>query len=169
MNHTHASVIKLITSFLNDIGITTTFDEVPADKSFVPGIWLKNGGLIIDVNELKYPGDLLHEAAHIAVIKPEERLHMDGVLETNTDKSAGEEMMALAWSYAAAVHINLDPNILFHEHGYKGQAQELVYNYRNGVYIGLPMLQWVGLAADYNKANELGIEPYPKMIKWLRD
>ena len=34
-------------------------------------------------------------------------------------------------------------------------------------YIGVPMLQWIGLTADEKRAKEMGIEPYPTMIKWV--
>ena len=37
-------------------------------------------------------------------------------------EDAGEEMGAIAWSYAAALHIGLDPRVVFHEDGYKGAA-----------------------------------------------
>ena len=79
-----------------------------------------------------------------------------------------EEMMAIAWSYAACVHLNLDPHFVFHEGGYKG-GSHLVENFNARRYIGLPMLQWIGLTADDNNAPALNVRPYPHMIKWLLD
>jgi hypothetical protein len=34
-------------------------------------------------------------------------------------------MGAIAWSYAAALQIGLDPGIVFHAAGYRGSSQEL--------------------------------------------
>ena len=141
---------------------------MPNDKAFLPGICISNGGLIIDKATLRYPGDILHEAGHLAVVTSAERKSIDGILETDTDKSAGEEMMAIAWSYAAAVHLNIDPLIVFHENGYKGGGTAIVKNFSEGRYFGLPMLQWVGLTLDNKNALEKKQKPYPNMIAWIR-
>jgi hypothetical protein len=69
----------------------------------------EQGGLIYDPGKLRYPGDLLHEAGHLAVMSPERRLRA----QPYVGKYAAEEMMAIAWSYAAAVHLGLDPSIVF--------------------------------------------------------
>jgi hypothetical protein len=114
---------------------------------------------------LLYPGDLLHEAGHLAVMSGERRMRIEG----NAGKKAAEEMMAIAWSYAAAVYLGLQASVVFHEGGYKGGSASLIENFTNGQYIGLPMLQWIGLTADEKRAKELGIQPYPHMIKWVLD
>ena len=75
--------------------------------------------------------------------------------------------MATAWSYAAVCHLGLDPAVVFHEGGYRGGSQSLIENFRAGRYIGVPVLQWLGLTADDQRAAELGIEPYPTMRRWL--
>lgn len=161
-------LIDIMTQFVEEIGIPVSFNKVPLQKEFVPGICIENGGLIIDRLSLKYPGDILHEAGHLAVATPDERQKLDGVLETNTDKSAGEEMMAIAWSYAAAIHLKIDPLIVFHDNGYKGGGSFIVNNFSEGRYIGLPMLQWIGLALDEKNAIEQMKPPYPAMLKWIR-
>jgi len=77
-----------------------------------------------------------------------------------------EEMAALAWSYAAALHIGIAPEIVFHEHGYRGQAGELLQGYREGKLLGQPILSWIGLTTP-----ELPGSPsiYPKMLRWVRE
>jgi hypothetical protein len=162
-------ITNKIVQFVTDIGITISIGKVPKEKEFLPGICVHEGGLLIDLDTLSYPGDILHEAAHLAVASSSDRLLMDGVLETNTDKSAGEEMMAIAWSYAAAIHLKIDPHIVFHEHGYKGGGATIVKNFTESSFFGLPLLQWVGLTLDDKNAAEKNLEPYPKMLKWLRD
>ena len=161
-------VHKMI-QFVSEIGINVSFGIIPKEKEFLPGICIHQSGLLIDVNSLTNPGDILHEAAHIAVAKSSDRLLMDGVLQTNTDKSAGEEMMAIAWSYAAAIHLKLDPLIVFHENGYKDGGSTIVNNFSEGRYFGLPLLQWVGMSLDEKNATEQNLEPFPKMLRWLRD
>jgi hypothetical protein len=90
-------------------------------------------------------------------------------VQGDVGKKAAEEMMAIAWSYAAAVHLGLEPGVVFHEGGYKGGAESLIENFTNGRYIGVPMLQWIGLTFDERRAKEMGIEPYPRMTKWVLD
>ncbi|MFZ0815048.1 MAG: hypothetical protein WAM78_05985 [Candidatus Sulfotelmatobacter sp.] len=72
------------------------------------------------------------------------------------------------WSYAAAIHIGLPPETVFHQTGYKGSAQSLIQIYRAGN-AGVPLLQWMGLTLDQTHAAELSIPPYPHMLRWLRE
>lgn len=118
------------------------------------------GAILIDGSRLLYPGDLLHEAGHLAVIAPEKRKRVQG----NMGKDRGEEMTAIAWSYAASVHLALEPSVVFHDGGYRGWSKAFIENFTNGRYVGVPMLQWIGLTADNKRAKEMGVEPYPHMI-----
>lgn len=76
--------------------------------------------------------------------------------------------MAIAWSYAAVLHLKLPPAVVFHPAGYDGGAQSLLDNFAAGRYLAVPMLQWIGLACDEQHAPERGAPPYPKLIRWLR-
>lgn len=163
-------VAEKIVHFLRSINISVEFAEFPAEKEFVPGICVNKTGLFINSKNLKYPGDLLHEAGHIAVATPAKRNNFDGkVVGTSKDEEAGEEMMAIAWSYAAATHLGIDSAIVFHADGYKGGGNSLAENFAAGRYIGVSMLQWVGLTYDVKNAAENNVRPYPHMIKWLRE
>ncbi|MGD0959427.1 MAG: hypothetical protein ABSB19_06445 [Methylomonas sp.] len=127
-------------------------------------VLLHYGSIRIDQARLTYPGDILHEAGHLAVIPPEcRRLHY-----IKTGKIQAEEMAAIAWSYAAAVHLDIDLAVLFHS-GYKGGGQYLIDNFSAGRYIGLPVLQWLNMAHDARQAAGTGLQPYPAMQKWLLD
>lgn len=44
----------------------------------------------------------------------------------------GEGMAVLAWSYAATVHLNLPPQVVFHANGYRGQANSLIEEFQAG-------------------------------------
>src|SRR5690606_27859165 len=89
---------RRIILFLTNIGIPVRAGA-RSQKPFLPGIWVEDGGLIADASSLLYPGDLLHEAGHLAVMPPDRRRKSSGDIAVDP----GEEMAAQAWSYAAAV------------------------------------------------------------------
>lgn len=158
-------IVTKITGFLNAIGIETVMRPI-VQATFLPGLLLEKGTIVIDTDKLLHPGDILHEAGHLAAYAPEERKTIsDPLPETMAD---GFEIMALAWSYAACLYISLDPSVVFHAEGYKGEGGNILKNFAEGRYIGVPMLQYLGLAYDAKKALELNVPPYPVMIRWLR-
>jgi hypothetical protein len=79
------------------------------------------------------------------------------------------EIQAIAWSYAAALELGLDPALVFHDGGYHGRSASLLMNFALGVYVGVDGLKASGMAAAPLDAERLGVPPYPHMIKWLRD
>ena len=145
---------KQIVEFLTAIGIPVSAADLPV-PAFLPGIRIEQGTLLIDEARLEWPGDLLHEAGHLAMVPSGRR----NSLEAYAGQDGGEEMGAIAWSWAALLHLGLPPEVLFHSGGYRGGSQSFIENFREGRYIGVPFLRWIGLAA----------EDYPKMAKWLRD
>lgn len=155
-----ADVLDRIFGFLREIGLEVHLGPVPS-TSFLPGIQVVRNGLRVDIDALKYPGDLLHEAGHLAVMTPARRNE-----EFPHSSDAAEEMAAMAWSYAAAMHIGIAPEIVFHEQGYRGQAASLLDGYRRGTFNGQPILWWLGLTTP-----ELPGSPsiYPKMLRWIRE
>lgn len=156
------AVTATMVTFIRSIGLEVEIGEV-TEETFVPGITLRQGRLAVDLDRLKYPGDLLHEAGHLAVATPERRATLSDV----GDRPA-EEMMAIAWSYAAALHLGLDPAIVFHAAGYRGGSESLLENFRTGHYLAVPMLEWTGMAYGPRRAEQEGVAPYPAMRLWLR-
>jgi hypothetical protein len=143
-----------ITAFLNEIGIAVEHADLP--ESFLPGIEIERGALFVDEARLEYPGDLLHEAGHIAVAPPEVRAGLSGDIDDLPDL----EWAAIPWSYAAAREIGIDPALVFHEGGYRGHSAGLLTNFMVGVPIGLHLLVDAGMTrADL----------YPRMLSWLRE
>jgi hypothetical protein len=153
----------LIIAFLREIGLVV-HEQALAGPTFLPGIALVDGALVVDPAQLRYPGDLLHEAGHLAVAEPARRPQISG----SAGDDPAEEMMAIAWSYAAGVQLQLDPSVVFHDDGYKGGAANMREAFTSGGYIGLPMLQWVGMALDARQAEAQGLPAYPAMLRWLR-
>jgi len=162
--------MQLVENFLNEIGIPVIEATITED-TFLPGILIRNGTLVVDREKLLYPGDLLHEAGHIAVMAPEERTAKTGNMSNDKEQSvaAGEEIMAICWSYAALAHLGLPPEYLFHPDGYKGASQWYIEQFTSGIYIGLPALQWLGLCYDEKNAAINNVPAYPHMVRWLRD
>jgi hypothetical protein len=159
--------VKMI-RFVEEIGLPVRLIEID-EPTFLPGITLKDGGVVIDPEKLLYPGDILHEAGHLAVMPTDMRSKVNGTLATEGDTALGEEMMAMAWSYAACVYLEIDPTIVFHADGYHGTGCGIAANFSKGHYFAVPMLQWIGLCNEPKKIPEPGVEYYPKMMKWLRE
>ena len=148
-------------AFVRTIGIDVQAATLPAD-TFLPGLDIRHGAILVDEQRLAYPGDLLHEAGHIAVAPPEQRA------APALSPDPGDEMATLAWSYAALRHLELDAEVVFHPHGYKGGGPWLAETFGAGSYIGLPLLQCYGMTVEPKAAAARGVEPYPHMLRWLR-
>lgn len=154
--------------FIRAIGIPVEYRTLPAN-TFLPGLEIHKGSILVDLQQLKYPGDILHEAGHIASVAAAER--KDLVPETigQRPNHAAEEMMAIAWSYAACWHLGINPYFVFHDDGYKGGGKEIADQFDEGRYFGVPMLQWAGMTAEPRQSENLKLPAYPVMKKWLRD
>jgi hypothetical protein len=159
---------RKIILFLTSIGI----EVVPAQlesQCFLPGLCIEAGRLLVDEARLTYPGDLLHEAGHLAVAPSGVRATLSGEVNIPGADMHAVEAQATAWAYAALVHLRLAPTLLFHDGGYAGKSAGLIFTYTSGVYPGAYGLQLAGMTATGEVARTLSIAPYPNMIKWLRD
>jgi hypothetical protein len=152
---------RRIADFLRGIGIRIRVEPL-VSETFLPGVTIRGGELVVDPARLGWPGDLLHEAGHIACTDPALRPDMNLASD-----EPGEEMAAIAWSWAAANAIGLDPEILFHDGGYRGGSAGLIDNFRAGRWIGVPMLSLYGMSDEPHRPRA-GIDPYPNMRRWLR-
>ncbi len=169
---TDIELTNKISGFINEIGIECRQGQVP-DNTFLPGVEICHGTIIYDPEQLTYPGDLLHEAGHLAVLKPEHRKLANGSENLSGDIDAGAaEMAAIAWSWAAKDHLVIDAETLFHSGGYKEGSENLIEAFskcnEGGTIIGVPILQWLGLTKGFMR-NQLPDEyTFPKMMQWLR-
>ncbi|HEX8747929.1 MAG TPA: hypothetical protein VF717_12075 [Pyrinomonadaceae bacterium] len=157
-----------IAEFLISIGIEVLPAELTVE-TFLPGILVEGGRLLVDESRLIYPGDLLHEAGHLAVADGQLRKSLCGEVIIPGANMNAVEVLATAWAYAAVRHLGIDPKILFHEGGYMGKSEGLLFTYGVGVYPGASGLQALGLTAMGEEARRRGVSPYPHMLKWLRD
>lgn len=152
-----------IVDFIQSIGIEVRKETI-SEKTFLPGILINKGAMIIDEERLLYEGDLLHEAGHIATLTPEKRVEV----YNDVSKNPGDEMATLAWSYAAGRFLDIDPRIIFHDNGYKGESKWLAEHFSTGGDIGVPLLDWMELTISKNMAKEED-ETFPIMKKWIRE
>lgn len=159
--------IQKVLSFLNEIGIDVIEKEL--DATFLPGLSLGSNCIYIDYTKLLYPGDILHEAGHLAVTTSLER-KLVGTNEMATNwPTQGEEIAAILWSFAALDYLKLPLDFVFHPDGYKNASDWFISNFTNKMYPGLPLLQWMGLCLDENRAALEQKPAFPTMLKWLRD
>jgi hypothetical protein len=161
--------IQKICTFFDEIGINWKICTLSDEPTFLPGIKIDQGCLQFDLEKLKYPGDLLHEAGHLAAETPERRAVMSDNVDENQEPAASLELAAVLWSYAALRYLNLPVEFVFHQEGYKGEADWLIEQFAQGSYLGLPLLQWMGLCYDERNAVSNNQAPFPHMIKWLRE
>ena len=155
------TLTERLAGFVRGIGIDVRAAPL-VEKTFLPGLEISHGALLVDEARLSHPGDILHEAGHLAVTDPAER-NLPALSPT-----PGDELTAIAWSYAALRHLDLDPAIVFHPDGYKGGAASIIENFTAGRYFGVPLLQLYGMSCEPHQAAAKGVAPYPHMLRWLR-
>lgn len=153
------SLTSSILAFLDKIGIPNQ-PKILDETCVLPGVLIDKGILYYDLSRLENPGDLIHEAGHIALMTQDERNKIVGNVKEYRSPAEDDELGVLAWSYAASKYLDLKPEVIFHENGYHGQSSQLVHGYATGQNLGLPLLVWMNLC-DY--------ETYPAMKKWVRE
>jgi hypothetical protein len=158
-----ATIVETIVAFLKGIGLEIEEREL-SDETRLPGLTIDGGKILYDPARLLYPGDLLHEAGHVAFTPAGDRPGLSG--DSNFD--LGGDIAAIAWSYAALMHLQLEPSVVFHDHGYQGSSRAFIENFAAGRYVGVPLLQWAGMTFEPKPGEERPVA-YPAMVRWLRE
>ncbi|MDO7873188.1 hypothetical protein Q5H93_00465 [Hymenobacter sp. ASUV-10] len=159
VSHTDTAWLPPILAFLTEIGIVVE-DTTLRDDTFLPGILIHEGRLLLDRQRLLYPGDVVHEAGHIAVTRAAERPALGGNVTEDNPEKEGDELAVHLWAYAACLAMRLPAEVVFHPDGYRNQSKWLINNFRTGQNMGLPLLVWMDLSTT---------EEYPRMTRWLRE
>lgn len=155
-------VIRIACEFMRQIGLRFETAELN-NPTFLPGLLIDKGCLYIDAQKLAWPGDILHEAGHIALTDPEIRPRLDQQwLDEAEKKYGGEEIGVILWSYLAARTIGIPVEVVFHEAGYRGHSKGYIDLLNGGSYFGLPLLQWMGIVNGFTETG------YPNVVKWVR-
>lgn len=150
-----------ILAFLDEIGIAAELGTV-APEARLAGLEIAQGRLRLDPAAPIWPGDLLHEAGHIAVTDAALRPTLG-----DPGSDPAQEMAAQAWSAAAAIACGVPLDVVFHEGGYHGHAQNLAMTFAGGNGPGAPMLAWYGMTAEPHRATP-ELPGFPVMQRWLR-
>lgn len=162
-----AEPTTIILDFLGRIGVPVRLAPVP-DEAFLPGIRIVAGSLVVDRARLAWPGDLLHEAGHIATTPAAQRARLDDAMAAAPASAHAGEAEATAWAWAALRHLDLAPEVLFHTGGYHGRSAGLIATYGLGVHPGAHGLAQAGMTVLGEQARAAGVPPYPHMLRWLR-
>lgn len=157
---------QIISTFLWQIGIPVYSAEITTE-TFLPGIRIVEGEILVDEEKMLSPGDILHEAGHLAILSPEIRKSLTDTVVHNETSQASEEMAAIAWSWAAMKHLKIAPEVVFHPEGYKGGSDSIIENFEQEQYFGVPILAYKGLCFDTSPRDTGTTTSYPKMNKWI--
>lgn len=163
-----ASDLDAIAGFLASIGIPLEARGLDA-STFLPGVTVEGGAIVYDPARLTWPGDLLHEAGHIALTSPGARHTLSGRIAPELQELHADEPEVTAWAFAAIMAIGLHPSVLFHPGGYHGKSEGLIFTYMNGVCPGVGGLVAAGMVLTPAQAAAAGLRPYPSMLRWLRE
>lgn len=182
-----------VIDFLRRIGLRV--DEATSTAqlagSFLPDVLVQEGGLVIDAAKA-FPGDVLHEAAHLAVIPAQFRPFANGDLNEVEERMArylnenpmglatypedplsrailqAAEAEATAWQYAAAVEIGLPERWIFPMKSYDGTRVSLLRSLRHNQYMGINGLRAAGWTTLRPNPHQPHIPTYPKLKFWLQ-
>lgn len=183
-----------ILAFVADLDIPVRAGAVPAD-AFLPGVRIADGGLTVDRAALFTPGDLLHEAGHLAVVPKRYRGRIGddvdaGVAAVRAEAAAagdhdpvldgldglGGELQAIAWSYAACRQLDLPLEIVFKPGAYgtdkNGGADPMIIaqQIEMGFFPGLHRLLQAGMTAQPQSILHPDAPPggFPAMLRWVQ-
>ena len=157
-----------IIHFIEEIGLSVIEKDLP-ENTFLPGLELGAACIYVDYQKLKYAGDFLHEAGHLAVTTTKQRLAVGTHALELPWPTDGEEIATVLWSYAAVQYLRLPLDVVFHAGGYKNDSDWLISHFESGQFIGLVLLQWMGLAYDEQQIKTQGMPAFPVMQRWLRE
>jgi len=177
-----------ITSWLRSVGLEIEFTDGEHPDSFVRGVWLDQGKIIVN-REVAHVGDVLHEAGHLACIPKLLRGYVEpGSLPTMQLRQEIENYMAdnpfmdaegredpvcrgimqmgdceaTAWSYAATKVLGITAAVLFEDRKddvpYDGEGPQIWQMLDANAYMGINGLQAAGFCT---------VREFPKMRRWL--
>lgn len=171
-----------VVSFLNEIGIPTTYKVGAA--GFTEGCRIEKGTLTVDPD--CRISALLHEAAHLAITPSCFRALMDGDLYAGQRemlrivKDAGlhpdgplyraviqcTDPEATAWAWAAGVALGIEAESIIRDDDYEGDGESIRWMLRAGMYYGIHGLAHAGFCRI--RARD-GVKAFPHLNFWTQE
>lgn len=174
--------LRRVVRWLSDKGLEITSGTRHVHP-FNPGIWVESGALVYDP-DVAHPGDLLHEAGHLAVLPSCLRLHANGDFDDVTPRIGeymaahpnalafpedpvaramieGGDSSAIAWAYAAALAAGVDPWLTC-ERGFpeEDDGRAALEALQAGTFVGIANLAASGMVASRRE--------FPAVRRWLQ-
>ncbi|MCC5612526.1 hypothetical protein LC612_38995 [Nostoc sp. CHAB 5834] len=175
--------------FVQGLGLPVTITEdADLTDTFIPYVRVEAGGLTI--SGAVFPGDILHEAGHLAVIPGDFRplavdslsAVMDAMTKYIENNPHGltqwpedplsrailqsGEAEATAWQYAAAQAIGLPDEWLFPADSYDGGSAHVLQDLKTRTYLGVNGLQAAGWTVQ-RKQEYRESAVFPALNFWL--
>lgn len=175
--------------WLCSIGLEVEWTKDDPEDSFVPGVWLDQGKIVVN-RSVAHIGDVLHEAGHLACVPSKFRHLVErGSLPTPKLQAAIEEYMdthpfmdehgnedpvhrgvmqmgdceATAWAYAASKHLGISPAVLFSDR----VRGEVPYDGEGpSIWEALDRNAYFGING-LQAAQFCSVRDFPKMRRWL--
>lgn len=171
--------------FVLGIGIPVKVsDRTNALDTFLPHIRIEYGELVVSPRRA-FPGDILHEAGHIALLPRrlriyalddlQQALQMGSEILRQPDCSAytqaairlsASDAAVTAWQFAAHKKIGLPKALLFPLQSYGGQENLIYVSLDHNNYVGINELTKAGLTMHSEQMN-LGAPVFPQLKSWL--
>ncbi|QJE73771.1 hypothetical protein HHL28_12305 [Aerophototrophica crusticola] len=189
----HAEALPTMIDFLRGIGMAVEVGAEGAADGFLPGINIHGGVIHVDPETLVGSGDLLHEAGHIAIVprrfwpRLNKDLHADMLAAfaaepgptpdpAIAEATSNDEVMAQAWSYAAALAMGVSPESIFFPGSYRVGPYEgthpMLAWLERGTHLGPLALARAGMAgypALFSFMGHNGLAPFPTMARWVQE
>ena len=157
---------------------------VDGASGFVPGVRILNGALAIDPRKA-LASDVLHEAGHLCVVPGRFRhlmgedvdagvqamlaqcRHLDPDNPLMVQVMQSGECEATAWSWAAGMHLGLDPQIIIENASFEGTGAQLRLALKMGHHFGVHGLARAGFC-DLRKNRPTSGPVFPHLRRWLQ-
>jgi hypothetical protein len=168
-------------AFLEKIGLKVSI--VNGVTGFLPGIFIKEGEILVSAEDDDLAGDMLHEGGHLAVtpsifrdkitgdiesvgsiydqILAEDRDHDDALIRAILQSGEGE---AIAWSFAAARAAGVDTRLPFW-HFAGNDGEEVHSMLAAGCHCGIHGLAAAGMTEIPRLRRQ---HAFPEMKRWLQ-
>lgn len=177
--------------FIQSIGlpIENVSEYLAPESTFIPYVLIHEGGIKVCVDKV-FPGELLHESGHLAILPPQFRKLANGSLSAAFSAASDYleenpsglmsypedavaraciqcgEAEAQAWQYAAAKEFGMPNEWMFSDESLKSGADDVLFRLENNQHFGINGMRAAGWT-ELQRNPHTTIPVYPKLAFWL--